>query len=342
LLGAVLVAAASAAVTLALTSGNDDPSACRAVAVVEQVLPSVVTVQTRSSQGSGNGSGQVIRDGGYILTNYHVIASVVEGGEVSVLYADGVASAATIVGIDPLTDLAVIRAADEAVGRPVIGIGVSSDLRPGQPVVALGAPLGLPSTVTVGVVSALDRYVALPLAGGQTAHLVDALQTDASINPGNSGGALVTCDGSLVGINTAIRTVPDSAGVGGGGSVGLGFAIPVDFAIPVADRLIATGSAGHPTYGLQAEPISESVARDAGIPAGLFVTAIDPGGPAEAAGLRPGDILTAIDGQPLRRVAILEKATLTRQAGDAVTLTVWRRDAGESDTTIVLGPPIDP
>jgi putative serine protease PepD len=333
----VLAAAVVVAVTLRVATGDDQLSACRAVAVADHVLPSVVTVETRTSQGSGNGSGQVIRSGGYILTNYHVIASVVDGGQIVVRYADGATSEATIVGIDPWTDLAVIKAADDAEGRPTIALGVSSDLRVGQGVVALGAPLGLTSTVTVGVISALDRYVPLPLGDGQTAHLIDALQTDASINPGNSGGALVTCDGSLVGINTAIRTVPNSAGQAGGGSVGLGFAIPVDFAIPVADQLIATGRANHPTFGLQAVPLTNPTASDAGVPAGLFVTVADAGGPAEAAGIRPGDILTAIEGQPLRSVAILEKATLTRQAGDTVSLTFWRSDVGPTTVTITLG-----
>lgn len=296
-----------------------------------------MTVQSRTSQGSGNGSGQVIMSGGYILTNYHVISPALDAGQISVLYADGATSDATVVGVDPWTDLAVIKAADEAAGRPVIAIGVSSDLRVGQGVVALGAPLGLTSTVTAGVISALDRYVSLPLRTGQTAHLIDALQTDASINPGNSGGALVTCGGELIGINTAIRTVPDAAGTAGGGSVGLGFAIPVDFAIPVADQLIATGRANHPTFGLQAQPLTDPTARDAGIPAGLFVTVVDDDGPAAAVGIRPGDILTAIEGQPLRSVAILEKVTLTRQAGDAVSLTFWRRDVGPGTLTVTLG-----
>lgn len=331
-----LAAAVLIAITLSLTR-DDQPSACRAVAVADRVLPSVVTVLTRTSQGSGNGSGQVIRSGGYILTNYHVISPVTDGGEISVLYADGTTSDATIVGVDPWTDLAVIKAADAADGRPVIALGVSSDLRVGQAVVALGAPLGLTSTVTAGVISALDRYVSLPLRTGQTAHLIDALQTDASINPGNSGGALVTCDGALIGINTAIRTVPNAEGQAGGGSVGIGFAIPVDFAIPVADQLIATGRANHPTFGLQAQPLTDPTASDAGVPAGLFVTAVDAGGPAEAADIRPGDILTAIEGQPLRSVAILEKATLTRQAGDPITLTFWRRDVGPLTITLTLG-----
>src|SRR5262249_8726718 len=155
----------------------------------------------------------------------------------SVLYSDGTASAATIVGRDPSTDVAVIKAADGGGDRPVIATTPSRGVLVGQPVVALGAPLGLSSTVTSGIVSALDRYVPVPADAGQTAHLVDAIQTDAAINPGNSGGALVDCAGRMIGMNSAIATVPNEQGVSGGGSVGLGFAIPIDLAIPLADQI---------------------------------------------------------------------------------------------------------
>jgi putative serine protease PepD len=147
----------------------------------------------------------------------------------------------------------------------------------GEPIVALGAPLGLYSTVTVGIVSALDRYVPVPGANGVTAHLLDAIQTDASINPGNSGGALVDCAGRLVGVNTAIATVPNSAGGTGGGSVGLGFAVPVDLAEPLADQLIRTGHVNHPTFELQAQPIRPSPEEPQTL-TGLLVTVIDPEG----------------------------------------------------------------
>jgi len=310
---------------------------CAATVVAHDVLPSVVTILTTTAEsGGGNGSGEIIRAGGYVLTNDHVISPAVDGGEVSVRYSDGTTSPATIVGRDPLTDLAVVKATDGAEGRPLIGIGSSSALVVGQPVVALGAPLGLSSTVTAGIISALDRYVPVPAGDGVTAHLIDALQTDASINPGNSGGALVDCAGDLVGVNTAIATVPNAAGHSGGGSVGLGFAIPVDLAEPLAEQLISTGHVNHPTFGLQAQPIPPTAAEEHALPQGLFVTEVDAGGPAEQAGIRVGDVITEVDGQPATSLAILEKTTLTRQAGDAVNITYTRN--GESTTVdVTLG-----
>ena len=205
------------------------------------------------------------------------------------LYSDGHRSAATIVGRDLYTDLAVLKAEDGAKGLPVIAIGSSSDLHVGQPVVALGAPLGLSSTVTAGIVSALDRSLSLPADQGKTAHIFGAVQTDASINPGNSGGPLVDCHARLVGVNTAIITVPDSSGQASGGSVGLGFAIPVDQAKPLSDELIAHGNVSRPTLGLQAQTIPQDVADKTGVPGGLYVVDVvrrRPGGHRRAAGRR--------------------------------------------------------
>jgi putative serine protease PepD len=311
---------------------------CDAAQVARTVLPSVVTVQTSTAQGGGgNGSGQLVRSGGYVLTNYHVVgdaAAAGDAGSVAVRYSDGTRSPATIVGLDPTTDLAVIKADEGAAGRPVIAIGSSSDLVVGQAVVALGAPLGLTSTVTAGIVSALDRYLPLDVGNGQTAHLIDAIQTDAAINPGNSGGALVDCDGRLIGVPSAIITAPNSAGQTGGGSVGLGFAIPVDLANAVGDQLITTGRANHPTFGLLLAPI----VGPSGTATALFVSAVTSGGPADQAGIRAGDVLTSIDGQPARSVAQLQKLALLRNAGDRVPVTIVR-DGNEIDTAIVLGSP---
>jgi putative serine protease PepD len=316
----------------AASRAGDGAGACDAVGVAHSTLPSVVTILTRTrTGGSGNGSGEIVREGGYILTNEHVIAPGAGGGSVAVRYSDGTTTPATVVGEDALTDLAVVKAEDGAQGRPLIGIGSSSGLQVGQPVVALGAPLGLSSTVTAGIVSALDRYVPVPAGEGQTAHLIDAIQTDASINPGNSGGALVDCAGDLVGINTAISTVPNAAGHGGGGSVGIGFAIPVDLAMPLANQLISTGSANHPTLGLQAQTIP----RTAGAPQGLFVTAVTPGGPAAQAGIQPGDVITEVDGQAASSVAVLEVATLRKSAGDTVSIT-YERDGASTTVTVTL------
>ncbi|MEU8224153.1 trypsin-like peptidase domain-containing protein [Kribbella sp. NPDC048915] len=308
-------------------AGAADPGTamCAAVPIADKVLPSIVTISARRGPQAGTGSGQIFRDGGYILTNDHVISPGANGGAVTVRYSDGHTSAATIVGRDPSTDLAVLKAADEAKNFPVIGFGSSAALKVGQPVVALGAPLGLYSTVTSGIVSALDRYVPVP-GDSVTHHLIGAIQTDASINPGNSGGALVDCSGQLVGVNAAIATVPDEAGVGGGGSVGLGFAIPVDLAKPIADQLIATGKPGHPTTGLQVQEITDP----AGTP-GLFVLGVDAGGPAVQAGLRAGDVITKIDGEPAVSSEQIVVATLTRKPGDTIELTYVR--AGATATT---------
>jgi putative serine protease PepD len=310
---------------------------CAAIPVANQVLPSVVTISARRGAQAGTGSGQIIRAGGYILTNDHVISVAAGGGNVSVQYSDGHSSDAVIVGTDPSTDLAVLKASDAAKDFPVIGFGSSAALQIGQPVVALGAPLGLASTVTSGIVSALDRYVPVP-GDGVTHHLIGAIQTDAAINPGNSGGALVDCAGRLVGVNAAIATVPNAAGVSGGGSVGLGFAIPVDLAKPIADQLIRTGQPGHPTTGLQVQEIPAAVAKEAGAPAGLFVLAVDAAGPAAKAGLRAGDIITKVDTEPAVSSEQIVVATLTRQVGDTLELT-YQRAGTVAATTLTLAAP---
>lgn len=198
------------------SAASSTASACPVTSVADQVVPSVVTIAASGPGGDGTGSGEVIRSGGYMLTNNHVISIAASGGSVEILFSDGQTVPATITGRDPQTDLAVLK---------VISLG-SSSVKVGQPVVAIGAPLGLSGTVTSGIVSALDRTVQVPGENNRSALLVSAVQTDASINPGNSGGALVNCEGQLVGVPTAGATVPDS----GGGSIGLGFAIPVDLA----------------------------------------------------------------------------------------------------------------
>jgi putative serine protease PepD len=290
---------------------------CPASSVADEALPSVVTVRAAGGQAGGTGSGVVIRSGGYVLTNNHVVSVAAGGGQISILRSNGESTEATIVGRDPLTDLAVIKAKDTS-HLPAISLGESGALQVGQPVVALGSPLGLTSTVTTGIVSALDRYVRVPSENGQSAHLVGAIQTDASINPGNSGGALVDCHSRLIGINTAGATVPNSGG--GGGSIGLGFAIPVDLARGIADDLISEGRVSRPSFGMQLQPISPEIARSTGGPAGLFVEAVTAGGPAAEAGLRPGDVIAEVDGEPATSVDALIVKTLTMKAGDIVRL----------------------
>jgi putative serine protease PepD len=303
------------------TGSNGTSAACPAAKVADEALPSVVTVRAGNSRQGGSGSGVVIRPGGYILTNNHVISVAAGGGALSILRSDGEATDATIVGRDPLTDLAVIKA-DVASALPPITLGESDSLEVGQPVVALGSPLGLTSTVTAGIVSALNRYVRVPSENGGLAHLVGAIQTDASINPGNSGGALVDCRAHLVGINTAGATLS-----GAGGSIGLGFAIPIDLARGIASELIDEGKVSRPILGLQVQPISRELAQASGRPAGLFVTAVTAGGPADEAGLRPGDVIVEVDGEPASSVDPLVVKTLQLKPGDIVRLTYDRLGA---------------
>ena len=316
-----------------LTSGTQ--SVCSASTVAGEVLPSVVTIQASNGRSGGTGSGEIIKEGGYILTNNHVIAVAANGGQVTVVYSDGRSTPATIVGRDPLTDLAVLKAADDATGLPILPVGSSQSLVVGQPVVALGAPLGLSSTVTSGIVSALDRYLPVPGDEGQTAHLVGAIQTDAAINPGNSGGALVNCAGDLVGVNSAIATVPNSAGQTGGGSVGLGFAIPVALAIPIADEIVSTGSVTHFSVGIQAQAIPPAAASRVGLPAGLYVDSVTAGGPAALAGIQTGDVITKVNGQTATSVEQLTVAELQVKAGQSIEVTYER---GGSANTVTLTP----
>ena len=194
---------------------------------------------------------------------------------------------------------------------------------------AIGAPLGLSGTVTSGIVSALDRTVEVPGENDRSALLVSAMQTDAAINPGNSGGALVNCAGQLVGVPTAGATVPNSAG----GSIGLGFAIPVDLAKSIADEIIATGRVTHAFFGVQTVPIPPAAAAQAGVPEGLYVQAVTPGGPAAQAGLRPDDVITGIEGKPATSNIQLQELTLTKKPGDTVSIGYVR--AGHSATTTV-------
>jgi putative serine protease PepD len=313
------------------SSSSSSSAVCQVSTVADNVLPSVVTISANGATGAGTGSGEVIRADGYILTNNHVISQAADGGHVGVLFSDGTSVDATITGRDPQTDLAVLHV-KPPFSLNVIAIGSSETVQVGQPVVALGAPLGLSGTVTSGIVSALDRTVHVPGDNGGQALLVGAVQTDAAINPGNSGGALVNCDDQLVGVPTAGANVPD----GGGGSIGLGFAIPVDSAIQIADQIIETGSVTHASFGLGTAAIPPSAAAQAGTPAGLYVNAVKPGGPSAQAGLQVGDVITKIDGDDATSATQLESLTLTKKPGDTVTVT-YVRGGQSNDATITLG-----
>jgi putative serine protease PepD len=342
ILGGVLVGAGIIVAIIAGTTNTSSASsasglsACAVTQVADQVVPSVVTISVTGPGGSGTGSGEVIRSDGYILTNNHVIAAAANGGSVEVQFSDGTTAPATITGRDPQTDLAVIKVNDIQ-NLSVIPMGSSSSLQVGQPVVVIGAPLGLSGTVTSGIVSALDRTIQVPGEGNSSALLVSAIQTDAAINPGNSGGSMVDCAGQLVGVPSAGATVPTASGEpSSGGSIGLGFAIPVDLAKTISNEIIATGTVTHAYFGVSALPIPPAAAAAAGLPEGLFVKAVVPGGPAAQAGLRPDDVITTIDGEAATSTTQLQELTLTKKPGDTVQLGYYR-DGKQATATVTLG-----
>jgi putative serine protease PepD len=335
LAAALVVGGLAGALGVALTRGSSASEACAVTTVADKTLPSVVTINVRSGTSAGNGSGEVIRGSGEILTNNHVIAPAANGGSIQVVFSDGATAPATLVGRDPKTDLAVIKVSGQD-AHPPIPLGTSKGVKVGQPVVAIGAPVGLASTVTSGIVSALDRTVEVPADDGQTALLISAVQTDAAINPGNSGGALVDCDGKLIGVPTAGASVPSPSGQPSPGNIGLGFAIPVDLAKSISDQLIATGSVTHSYFGVEAVTVSSAAASEAGVSEGLYLAGVVPGGPAASAGLRAGDVITKLDGQPATDTNQLAAITLTKRPGDSVSVTYQR--AGQSATaSVVLG-----
>ncbi|MGH9213323.1 MAG: S1C family serine protease [Acidimicrobiales bacterium] len=306
-----------------------------------EVLPSVVSITAGGEQFSGQGSGVIISDEGYVLTNNHVVAQAENGGDLSVTLADGTTASAEIVGRDPASDLAVIQIqdVDELSAVTPASLGSSSDLVVGDTVLAIGSPLGLDGSVTSGIVSALNRAITLsgdssPFGGGgsATTAVIDAIQTDTAINPGNSGGPLVNTDGDVVGINSAIASLAQGT-TSQSGNIGVGFAIPIDDARDVADQLIEDGEVTYPFLGVQLADTIEGRDDQA---TGPVVAGVEEGSPAEDAGLQEGDVVTAIDGEPVRDSAALTAAIRSHAPGEEVTLTI-RRDDGESEVTATLG-----
>lgn len=218
--------------------------------IAQRVLPSVVSISTKSTSGSGTGSGFIINSTGYILTNNHVVESVaISDGTITVTLNDGQTIGATIVGRDSAYDLAVLKISAE--NLPALQFGDSDNIQVGDPVIAIGSPLGLSGTVTTGIISAKDRAVSTGGSDGEGSFM-NALQTDAAINPGNSGGPLVDMTGAVVGVNSAIASLGASNG-SQVGSIGLGFAIPINQARKTADQLIATGKSVYPIVGISIE-----------------------------------------------------------------------------------------
>ncbi len=301
--------------------------------VSARVLPSVVSIAVTGGGQQGTGSGFVLSADGLIITNNHVVEAAADGGDIEVAFADGERVSATIVGRDASYDLAVLRVA--ARNLPPLPLGSSANVQVGDPVIAIGSPLGLAGTVTQGIVSAKDRPVTAG-RGGDDASYISAIQTDAAINPGNSGGPLVNLAGEVVGVNSAIASLGAAAG-GQTGSIGLGFAIPIDVARRTAEQLIQGGVAVRPVIGASLDSrYTGEGAKIADGPAEDGTAPLTPGGPAERAGVRPGDVIVALDGKPVQGTEELIVAIRTHAPGETVTLTV-RRGNAEQEIAVVLG-----
>jgi putative serine protease PepD len=295
--------------------------------IAQRVLPSVVSISAESASGGGTGTGFVIDSRGYILTNNHVIADAADGrGSIEVQLNDGTTLDATIVGRDSSYDLAVLKV--NRTGLTALTFGDSDQVAVGDSVIAIGSPLGLSGTVTLGIVSAKDRAVTAGESEGDSS-FINAIQTDAAINPGNSGGPLVNSAGAVIGVNSAIATLSSSGARTSlqSGSIGLGFAIPINQARKTADQLIKNGKATYPVVGVSVDM------QYAGDGARIADTsnAILPGGPAAKAGLRAGDLIITFDGRTITTPEELIVAIRSKNVGDKVEIEYIR--SGKTLTT---------
>jgi putative serine protease PepD len=354
---------APAAAPSTITVNNpDDVTATTAIAA--KVVPSVVTIAAAGEAGSGTGSGVVLSEDGYVVTNTHVVTldGQTADAQITATTADGRVYQAEVVGTDPTYDLAVIKLVD-ASGLTPVEFADSDELNVGDTTVAVGAPLGLSNTVTTGIVSALNRSIAVASAaapddgtdsdqgeqseegpfffdfgqgrqnGGQATESINiaVIQTDAAINPGNSGGALVDGEGKLIGINVAIASAGGSSGQAG--SIGVGFAIPSAVAQRVADEIIESGEATHGLLGASVQ--SAGASGDSDI-AGAYIAEVTAGGAAETAGLRAGDVVTEFDGKPITSSVDLTAQVRALAAGAETTLT-YVRDGESQEIDVTLG-----
>ena len=307
--------------------------------VAAAVSPAVVTIQTQGASSGGTGSGVIYDAQGDIVTNYHVIASVLGGGQIQVTLADGRLYSAKVVGHDKTTDLAVIRLDNPPSNLTVARFASSANLEVGAPVMAIGAPLGLSNTVTTGIVSALNRPVEVSMDEDSSSQdtqassdlvVTNAIQIDASINPGNSGGPLFDTSGAVIGINSSIKSLATSSD-GQAGSIGLGFAIPSDLVVSVADQLIASGTASHGMLGVTVKAATTTVGSDTYV--GAEVQDVSAGSGASAAGIRAGDVIVKVEGQEVTSPKQLIGYVRRYKAGDTVTMTIVR-DGQTQDVSV--------
>ncbi|WP_341952512.1 trypsin-like peptidase domain-containing protein [Salinibacterium sp. TMP30] len=348
---------------------NDPGNATLVTSVVAKAAPAIVTINVSGQNAGGSGSGVIISADGNVITNAHVVTldGKVADPKVTVTTNDGRLLSATVVGFDPISDIAVINI-DDASDMPFVNIADSSALNVGDSTVAIGAPLGLSGTVTSGIVSALNRSItvassALPAdpetapdpnspespdlwnfdlfgengqGGGQgsanqASVALSVIQTDAAINPGNSGGALLNSDGELIGINVAIASSGGTAG-----SIGVGFAIPANFASRVANEILETGTATHGLLGASVADVTDDPAQSKAQVVGASIVDISSGGAAADAGLKVGDIVTSFDGLPITNKTDLTAQVRARSAGEKTTIS-YVRDGKANTVDVTLG-----
>lgn len=289
--------------------------------VVRATLPSVVSVVVDAGAESGSGSGFVLRNDGYLVTNNHVIdAAVVNDGTVDIVTSDGRRLAAEIVGRNVSYDVAVLRIEDDSLASLRAG---QAPVAVGDSVLVIGAPLGYDFTVTTGIVSAVDRPVTVGEA--DEASYISAIQTDAPINPGNSGGPVLDGEGRFIGMASSMATLANAPGAG---SIGLGFAIPARAVVRIAEEIIATGSSRTPIMGITLDPAFRGP--------GALIDTVTTAGPAEAAGLRAGDVILSLAGRAVGNADELVVAIRDRLPGEEVPVEA-RRGERAFDTTVVLG-----
>jgi putative serine protease PepD len=389
--GALVGGAAGGGIVLALNDGNsgstvnaittpanitvnDPDNATTITAVAAQASASVVTISATSSTAGGTGSGVVLSDDGYVLTNTHVVTLDGAAGDavIKVQTNDGRLLDATVVGTDPISDLAVIKIDGVSDLQP-IEFADSSKLNVGDTAIAIGAPLGLAGTVTDGIVSAINRSItiassavpeesdssapqetpeesspfdfwipgqgeeeqAAPSTSSSTI-AIPVIQTDAAINPGNSGGALLNADGELIGINVAIASAGGTSAASQSGSIGVGFAIPANLAQRVSDEIIANGEATHGLLGASILDVTELENQTDVTTVGASIQEISAGGAAASAGLRAGDVITGINGLPVTGKTDLTAQVRALAAGDDATLT-YVRDGKSATVDVTLG-----
>lgn len=308
------------------------------ISVAKKVLPSVVGIKVEysvssifsmgTSTANAEGSGVIISDDGYILTNNHIVnsssgSSFYELGKASKitvsLYNDNAEYEATIVGTDDQTDLAVIKI--NKTGLTAAELGDSDSVQVGEYVMAIGNPLGLQSSVSSGIISAVNRQVAVDNV------TYTLIQTDASINSGNSGGALVNSKGQVIGINTLKMS--------GSGVEGMGFAIPINSTKSISDQLIKYNKVKRPYIGIGGRDIDEQTAKKYNLKVGVYIVSVEEFSAAEKAGIKAGDVITQIDGKEIKTMDELNKIKNTHEIGDEITLRIYR-DGEEKDITLTL------